>query len=241
MKKAIPILLGLIICSTTFAQIEKGDFLLQFQGNYSKLPSEVGVTSHLLYTSQNQLNLQGAVEYMIGENFSLGIGLNYLWNKEDRESSLSLKANSSVFLQYEELKIKQHTYLPQVSLSYHYRIIDKLFISPSLRVAYGLVKSEYDTKITYATATNSYTADDTLIPDASEDNAGFITNWEETEAELFTVSLSPALHYFFNDKLGLNLSLGAVEYGLVDWETKSSAIVADFTPKYWRFGISFIM
>ena len=241
MKKAAQILLGLIICTNTFAQIEKGDFLLQFQGSYTKSPSEVGVTSNSFYTVQNQLSLGGTVEYMIGENFSAGIGLNYLWNKEDRESMMSLGTNSFALLNYEDLKIKQNTFLPQVSLTYHFKIIDRLFINPSLAVAYGIAKSEYDTKILYASTTNSSTTNYTLIDGSSQINTGSITKREETDAELFAVSLSPTLSYFFSKKFGLNLSLGSVEYGLVDWETKQSIIVADFTPKYWRFGISFIM
>lgn len=239
MKKATQILLGLIICTSTFAQIEKGDYLLQFQGSYSKLPSEAGVTSNNFNTIQHQLNLGGNVEYMIGENLSAGIGFNYLGSKEDRESVINLSTSSSALLQYEDLKLKQNTYLPQVSLSYHYKIIDNLFISPSLSVAYGIVKSEYDTKITYTTI--SSTPDNTLINDITQNNNGAITKQQETDAKLFAVSLSPTLSYYFNKRFGLNLSLGAIEYGLVDWETKQSIIVADFTPKYWRFGVSFIM
>lgn len=234
MKKIVYTLLGIIIGLNCNAQIEKGKFLFGIEGGFTKEPTEMGVTSNVLQTSGKKLNLAGGIEYVFSESLSAGIGLDYAWNKDERTNSIFLDGSLS-FVQNEMMEIKQRILLPNIHITHHYKVIDDLYISTSFAFSYGKVKTEYNTTIASINQESN-----TYMPSLSG-SATSRSMEEETDSELSSISLSPKINYFVFKRIGLYLSLGAMEYSLIDWETDNSIWGVNFSPKYWQLGVNILL
>jgi hypothetical protein len=231
MRKGIIILLGLILSNHCIGQIKKGDLLFSIEGNYINSPTEIGVTTDLLQVSSKKTNLTGVVEYFITDNFSLGFGLTYHKQNEERLNENYLL---NQYVQMEQLEIKKIAILPQLSASYYKKIIDKFYFGTSLDLAYGKMNQEYETFVfysqNYATTTLLLTeSNDTLIPYQRQSSSS---------NKIAFASLSPGIHYFINGTVGVNLQLGAIEYSIVDWTSEQDSFGLNFSPNYWALGVN---
>ena len=225
MKKISLFILITISSLNAFSQIDKGVFLLSANGNYSKANTENGVTTNLNQTNGQYLNIGIFAEYFIMKNVVAGVGFDYNWNKEIRLNHL----NFNNFYQAENMDLKSHILMPNIFLGYYYRILDKLYLNTNLKFGYGKYNSHYNTLY----VGTSYGTDDEL----NDVNNGYVRGREsENKYDYFGAQISPELTYFFTKRFGINLGLGGIEYGIIDWKKDNSSWIVNFNPNYWVLG-----
>lgn len=104
-----------------FSQTEKGDIILSIDGNYSKSNTDYGVTKNQFATEGKHLDIGTSVGYFITSRLIAGIGLDYIWGKEDRANNLMIYD----YYQLENTTVKSKAFLPNIYLGYYYPIINK--------------------------------------------------------------------------------------------------------------------
>ncbi|WP_462319555.1 hypothetical protein, partial [Marinilabilia sp.] len=143
MHKHFLLILTLLSTIQVSAQIDKNDLILSFSGNYHKSNDEVGVTTNNLFSESKQLSLGAALEYFISDKTSIGFGLEYMSMNEFRKSRMIFNGR----MQMEEMDIDSKIFLPTIQIARYFPLIDRLYLSPLLRVGYGQLESDYSTKV----------------------------------------------------------------------------------------------
>jgi hypothetical protein len=59
------------------------------------------------------------------------------------------------------------------------------------------------------------------------------------EVDLFSTHLDPELSYFITPGFCGCLSMGGVEYSIIDWKGDNSLWTANFNPVNWKLGFKF--
>jgi hypothetical protein len=228
MHKHFLLILTLLSTIQVSAQIDKNDLILSFSGNYHKSNDEVGVTTNNLFSESKQLSLGAALEYFISDKTSIGFGLEYQKMNDFRKSRLFF--NESI--QVEELEMDSRIFLPSIYLTHYYPIVDKLYISPVLRLGYGQLNSDLSSE--YASSSNVSSSG--YYP--ADPGAGFGAFGIESSSEddYLIADLTPELNYFFSNGFGLSLGLGGIHYAMVNGDSDNSQWLVSFDPSYWTFG-----
>jgi len=228
MKKNLLLVLIIFSALNLFSQIEKGSICIGLDGNFMKVNTQNGVTTNQNYTKGQYLNIGLSAGYFITPGLVAGIGLDGNWNKETRYNSMYFNN----FIQQEEMEIKSNVVLPNVYLGYYYQIVNKLYVSTTLKFSYGNIKTEYSTfyagggPILESAWTN---------PSNSTPYARGTSN--SSEIKYFSAALSPEVSYFISSKLSICLNLGGITYAMNEWKTDNSNVILSLKPDYWRFGV----
>ncbi|PWD99551.1 porin family protein [Marinilabilia rubra] len=228
MQKHFLLILILFATLKVSAQIGKNDLILSFSGNYHKSNDEVGVTTNNLFSESKQLSLGAALEYFISDKTSIGFGLEYQKLTDFRKSRLLFNES----FQVEELDIDSRIFLPSIYLTHYYPIVDKLYISPVLRLGYGQLKSDLSSE--YASRSNLLSSGYYPLEEVS--GPGFGTLNDSSEDDYLIADLTPQLNYFFSNGFGLSLGLGGIHYAMINGDSENSQWLVSFDPSYWTFG-----
>ena len=229
MKKNILSILLILSSLSISGQIEKGNFIFSLNGNYLKTYSSDGVTTNNMTIHGKYLNLGTSVGYFFGDHLDGGIGFDYFWAKESKNSYTAI----SYYRQEEVLHVKSKLFLPNIFLGYYQKIYNHLYVSTQLKLNYGKSNSEYSTY---------YVCIETVPDTATIIGPSYGFRQEESEgksdSKYFMIQFIPSLSYFINSKMGLYIEIGGINYNLIDWETDNSSFSFNFNPNHWRFGIS---
>ena len=227
-------LIVLIVFSTMdlFSQINRGNTIMSFDGNYMKVNSENGVTTNRHSTQGQYLNVGPSIGYFITDRFVAGVGLDYYWEKEKRSNSMFI---NNEYVQMENMKIKSDALLPCLFAGYYYPINDKFYFSANLKISYGNIKTESHSLV--ATAKKMSVDELELIGSLPTVLTEQSANYDN---DYFSTKITPELTYFVSRKLGLNLGLGGIAYSLNDWESDNSSWAINFNPNYWRLGVKWM-
>lgn len=233
MRKLLLLVLSFYLIANLSAQMDKGSFIFSVDGNYTKTSSETGVISNLHVSDGKFCDLGFSIGYKVSNSFVVGIGIDYGWSKEERTNQFSINR----FYQMEQLNTKTNVFLPNVYLEYQYPLISKLYLNANFTIGYGKIKSDINRKLLGAAAFLS----DNDIQDINEyDNYAYVFT-EETDVNAFNARLCPELAYCILPKLAFSLSLGGIEYAIVDWEKDYTSWDVNFHPNNWRFGMKVIL
>lgn len=112
-----------------FSQLEKGNFLISFDGNFTKNSSNPVLNNSLI--NYRYLNLNPSIGLTLPKNFTIGVGVDLSWNKE----FFIINTYSS-----QELKYTSNTYLPYAFFGYYYEPFNRFYIGGQLRLKYGIVQ-----------------------------------------------------------------------------------------------------
>jgi hypothetical protein len=232
MRKIGLIILTFIICIDIYSQINKGNLLISIDGNYIKKNSENGVTSNHNLTNGKYLDLGFSAGHFLSNRLVLGVGLDYIREKEIRYNQTY---NFNLYVQKEQMTIKSNTLMPNVYCAYYYPITNRLYVSSKIKLAYGKLRTEYSTLIASKSsigielgATNQYFGSALGVDYRSED-------------EYSIAGVYPELNYFISRKFCLNLGLGGIEYAMIDWNNDNSSLVINFNPCYWKVGLKLFL
>lgn len=226
MKKSVIIVLIVFSTMDLFGQINKGDIIISFDGNYMNTKTENGVTTNLSSTKGQYLSIGSSFGYFFSNQFIMGIGLNYDWGKETRANKLYFNN----FVQEEVMDITSNVILPNIYLGYYFPITSKLSFNTNLKLSYGVIKSDYSTL--YAGA-GSFITDSVINTNSNY----FRGSEKQSKTDYFSTQICPELTYFISSKFSICLGLGGLEYSLIDW--KKEKWIVNFNPSYWKFGIKF--
>ncbi|MGD9931857.1 MAG: hypothetical protein AB7U05_17695 [Mangrovibacterium sp.] len=229
MKTFYLVVFMLLLTVQAYAQIQKGDLILSAEGNYRKDNRESGVYTNANSVRGSLLDVGGTVGFAFSDRLVAGFGLDYVRNKETRTNQLFFNDVA----QMEEMQLKSKGFVPNLFLGYYFPVIDKLYLSSTLKVSYGRVKSDFGSF--YARAEMLPENELTYLNVSTSSYAGGYSG--SSDADLFGLSLSPELTWFATDKFGIYLGLGGIEYALSDWDTDNSNWLISFSPSYWSFGI----
>lgn len=224
MQKHFLLILILFATVQVSAQISKNDFILSFSGNYHKSNDEIGVTTNNVYNQSKQLSLGASFQYFISDRTAIGFGLEYQKLTDFRKSRLLFNE----CFQVEELDIDSRIFLPSIYFTHYYPIVDKLYISPVLRLGYGQLKSDLSSE--YASRSNLLSAE--FYP--AESVSGAFE--DSSDDDYLMVDLTPQLNYFFSNGFGLSLGLGGIHYAMINGDSDNSQWLVSFDPSYWTFG-----
>lgn len=232
-KNLIPFLFLILFASTAMGQITKRDIIIGFNGNYTNATKETGVITNSYKTDEKYLNIGPSAGYFLTDNFIVGIGIEYIRNKETRKNSLYF--NDRIHL--ESLNIKSKAFLPNVYLARYFSLTNKFYFSAKMKLSYGQVKVEYETK---------YLEKESLPSDGlyyiSEGTSHSVNSLSgESDADYFSPQLIPELTYFISDRFSACLGLGGIMYSITDWKGSSSDWNINFNPACWSLGIKIRM
>ncbi|MCW0481678.1 hypothetical protein [Gaoshiqia sediminis] len=228
MKMFFVVLCMLFLTFQAYAQVQKGDLITSVEGNYRKDNRESGVYTNSTSIQRNLLDVGGMVGFAFSDRIVAGFGLDYVNNKETRTNRLFLADQ----LQMEEMQLKSKGFAPNLFLGYYFPVVDRLYLSSTLKVSYGKIKSDFGSIYVGREMLNSEGLT-SLDPDKNYAR-GYSGS---SDADLFGLSLNPELTWFAIEKFGIYLGLGGIEYALSDWDTDNSNWLISFSPAYWTFGI----
>src|SRR5690554_795490 len=212
----------LVLCCTLplHAQLQKGTVLISAEGNYQKSLNDNGPTTNHTQSKAKNLNLGVSLGLALRDNFVVGVGLGYYRSVEDRSSQVFMGETISAEL----MELTTSSLMPSVFAGYYAPIMDRLYLSTNLKLAYGNISSEYSTFMAFQSISWSSSSE-------------FRTAENSNSSDLFVTTLYPELTYFITPKLGLSLGLGGIAYSIPDWETDSASFLVNFNPAYWSFGL----
>ncbi|MCE4564656.1 autotransporter outer membrane beta-barrel domain-containing protein [Maribellus sp. CM-23] len=228
-KNLMPFLFLILSASTAMGQITKGDIIIGFNGNYTNTSTETGVITNLSQTDGKYLNIGSSAGYFLTDNFVVGIGLDYIRNKETRENSLYFNDR----VHFESLDIKSKAFLPNVYVARYFSITNKFYFSATMKVSYGKLKTEFET--VYMERENL--SSDGLSDISEGTNPSMTSLSGESEVDYFSPQLIPELTYFITDRFSACLGLGGIKYSITDWESSNSDWNVNLNPVNWSLGI----
>lgn len=135
MKKIFTIILiSLLSLPGTFAQLEKGRFLISFDGNYTKRTNES--FSDIDFLENKSLNLNPSLGIGLSKNFTVGVGVDLTW---DKQISTVIMGNINDPFSLSQLIITDisKSYSPYAFLGYYYEIFNRLYIGGQLHLKFG--------------------------------------------------------------------------------------------------------
>lgn len=234
MKKIILLLLLVSFNYNLFSQITKGKIILSINGNTFKETIEKNASNELKYNTDGKYtDFEIKAEKLITNNLSLGFGLSYISGDEkfsewhwisDRLSPQYIK---EYFIRKQ---INTTNIVPNVNLRHNIPFLESVSLFTTFSFRYNIFKTDYSSVYDYNESnTSGYTY--YQISSTDDDfNKGFIS------AELY-----PELVYYVIENLGLSLTLGGIEFTTIERENYDSGINIRFEPKYWKFGIQYIL
>lgn len=229
MKQIFWVAFILLLSIQANSQIRKGDLVMSVEGNYRKDNRESGVYTNANSVRGSLLDVGGTVGFAFSDRIVAGFGLDYMNNKETRTNRLLLADQ----LQMEEMQLKSKGFAPNLFLGYYLPVFDRLYLSSTLKVSYGKIKSDFGS-IYVGREMLLENDPNHLYVSASSYARGYSGS---SDADLFGLSLSPELTWFATEKFGIYLGLGGIEYALSDWDADNSGWLISFNPSYWSFGI----
>jgi hypothetical protein len=247
MKTQLLFILLIFSISDLFSQIDKGSFIISAEGHYAKGTSVDGVTSNLSQTDEQYLNTVTSVGYFFGKGFVAGVGLDYNWEKKRIISEMYI----SKYSQIEQMDIKSRALLPNIYAGYYFRIYNKLYLNTSIKFSYGKVKSEIKS---FSAANEAFNNDPLYYNDTingshlngSADSLSYVgddvrSSIKNSTTEIFDVTFYPEVTYFLTKNFGASLSLGGIEYSVLDGKIEDNSHWAvNFNHNYWKFGIKIL-
>lgn len=232
MKKTSFLFLILLSSFNLFSQISKKDFFLSLNGNFSRITQDNGVLSNYDLNQVNSLNISPSGGYFLTDRLFVGIGLDYARNKEFRSNALYLDK----YKQIEHMYFTSNAFLPRFIVGYYIPVIPKLYFNTHFSLGYGIINSKIYSALVQATeTTNTLTPFDSYTIQNNE-HQNYQTRYEYPET-----SLTPELTYFIKPGFALNLSLGGIEYTMFDWSINNSSWRINFSPEFWKLGVTFIL
>jgi hypothetical protein len=231
MKRNI-VLLIYFIPVFALSQIEKGKYLIDIKGGSSRIFSESGVLSNSYSTNQKTINLNSTIGYIIDSCFVVGVGTEYLMQKEHRSNALYL-----VYTDYAQegfVNIESEAIMPILYLGYYKKVFDRLYFFTTLYFEYGNVKSVYN-----SLNVGTYLVASTHL-DSGKNNAVITGSHKTVYTEIFIGSMKPSLIFYLSQHFGLNLELGGIDYVLKKLDADKAQWNINFYPANWKFGIQVI-
>jgi hypothetical protein len=231
MKKTVFSLSLLFLTFSVIAQIEKGDILVKVNGNYTQILAGSNNSYNSAYSKNRSGNIGTSIGYLISNNYVLGVGLDYGWNKQLGKNYLYL--NNYAQLGYTETKSRE--IIPFIYFGYYHNISDKLVINADMEIRCGAIKSEFNSLVVGA---YNYTTDSIYYyPYIRPSISSNYTIENESRTDVFGIALNPEITYYLTKNIGLTLCIGGIEYEMYDWETDNSIWDVNFHPKNWEFGV----
>jgi hypothetical protein len=223
-----------ISVSNLFAQQKKGDNYIGINGMYNTTISQDGVEGNSIAVKSHLLNMGMALSGSMNNHFLIGIGLDYVSQNDDRNSSFIFHNQNNDYIKYETMNLKSHVFLPNLFVGYYSHIVDRLYFNSNLKLSYGQVKTNTDGQ----QVSFKYTPPATTIgiPSGTVDVPVVYTNKAEDKTDFASTAIIPELNYYFSNNFGLTLGLGGIQYSLTKWKTENSSFTVNFNPSNWQIG-----
>ncbi len=106
-----------------------------------------------------------------------------------------------------------------------------------MKFSYSNLTTDFNTLV----AGKVYNQSGLIIPILETGTLYTFSNERRTETDYFSTRLIPELTWFFSSKFGLYLTLGGIEYSILDWKSNNSQWDINFNPSHWILGIQFIL
>ncbi|RAJ89769.1 hypothetical protein LX87_05668 [Larkinella arboricola] len=230
--------------SKIFAQIVKHQLVIEATGFYQKgedltypfTPAPFPAVGYFSSNAdqQNSLKLGGSVGYMINSKWLVSVGLT-------RTHSTIHNVLDTTVIEFSETKLvkawgernfKYTSTRPYIEVKYIYRLSKKLWLAPSVMLAWG--KQKY----IYGEISNiiEYTPEEPHLPTYATGKA--IGTYRESKAIQWL--LSPTVGYCITPWLGVKLATGGLSLLLDNrqsYKLKTQQFTVNFNPSQWTFGL----
>lgn len=230
MKKFVLILAAVSFSFIGHSQI-KTRVIFSAEGSYNEASINNGTTLHLNETEGHYLVGGISAGFFLTDRFIVGFGLEFNKSAEDRYALLIL--NNS-YIQEEKMKIKSSLLSPNLYAGWYFKIINNFYCNVNLKISYGKINTEYQSKIG---ARSKFTRDSVQFYPIDGSLAYSATFESDSKFDYFSAGIHPQVTYFMTKNFGIYISLGSIEYSILDWENDNSEWNANFNPSYWRFGV----
>lgn len=228
MKKNLILLMAIFYGCNMYSQ-NKGTFMLSVNGSYLKNSSGNGTTINQYGTSGKYLKTGFSAGGFLSSHFEIGLGLDYYWSSEARESEMLI---AEQIIQIDIMKIKSNAFIPNAYATYYAKILNRLYFAAKLGTGIGQIKStEEGNRMSFIRSDGPIVVQPSSISVFSYDDSYKYT--------YFSAGIYPQINYYLTNTIGFSLSLGLVEYSILDWEKDNSTWLASFDPSYWSFGFKF--
>jgi hypothetical protein len=211
---------------------------MNLEGGFSKTFNESGVFSNSFNGNAKNTDVILSVDYMVNKSFAIGIGVEYLRQKEERANSLLIIMSKNTIMQEAYSDISSEAIMPLVHFKHFKEIFNNLYFCTTMGFEYGNVKtithSVYVSALSYPVDSSNY-----LIPYTNNTSGNSLPmNLDKTSnSELFVCNLKPSLIYFISPHIGFNLEVGGIDYVLTKWDFDLAQWNINFYPSNWKFGL----
>lgn len=233
MKKYFILLFLFLTALNSYSQLDKGSIIIALEGNYSNTSNKNGVTTNTTETDGKYLEVGTSIGLFLTDRIVAGFGFEYKWAKESRFNELYFNN----FFQAEYMNLTSKFPSPNLFIGYYYPIINKLYFNTNLKISYGKISTDYST--IYSGVENNSNSNNPDFELGDNSNNYIQSSENKYEYDYFSSKIQPALTYFISNRLGLTISLGGIEYSMLDWKNNTSDWIVNFDPAYWSFGVEF--
>lgn len=232
MKKLFILVALFSSISYSYSQIEQGNFQVSLSGNFTKTASQSGLNFNKIASQTKNFNSGLSFGYFISNNFLLGVGADYSWQNEVKQGVLFI---DEIAYQLGESQTKARSITPFIFGEMYLPVVDKLYFSTKLKAGFGFVSS---TEKGAMVNTGIYSGSDLTLIEQNQ-NTGKVSRYQaDNKGDFIGLQLSPRFTYYFSEHFGLIISMGGIEYDIINWSLDNSVFVANFNPQFWELGVS---
>jgi hypothetical protein len=203
------------------SQINQGDLVFDFTGNYDESITSEGVETSYSTGKTKTLGFGLSVGQAIGNSLIIGLGTEFYKVNDLQHYSFSYYMS---FHLIEEMKSETRVAMPFAYIKYYRNITEKLSFCIDLRGGYGFVNTEY----TSTKAGISYFSEGTTGTYAN-------TTTKSDKSKMYQGLLQPVLNYLITPKLGLSIRVGGISY--TSHDSKESEWKIRVNPSEWQYGV----
>ncbi|MFT3739225.1 MAG: hypothetical protein QM786_10745 [Breznakibacter sp.] len=196
--------------------------------NYAEKTSATGVFSNRVSTDGKYFDGGALLVWGLNGHFNLGVGLDYVHEKETRFGEVYVGDR----LTSEQMDLKSHAWMPKMRAGYEHDVSGRLKMGASLLCRYGQLVTSSSSLIV--------NSQDVSNGESLEDNGTEVTVAgidAKERMDYFNIRIAPDITYKLTERFGVNLSVGGIDYALMDWDGNNSSWTVNFNPSSWRLGV----
>ncbi len=228
MKKIyLTLILITLSLTSSFAQLKKGDLLLNLYGNYVEDLSTSGVMISHLTQEMKTLNSGISAGIAVSKSWVIGLGLEYAHQKNNQDYSF---INYSSFATKNIMETQTSIIAPLAFAKYYKKTFSRIYLGLNIEANYSFAEADMNSiAVTTPVLSGDITAiSSAYIPIVREQA-------ESNSSEILNLMLQPEVNFYLTKKLGLSVKIGGVRYTSFDSDNHEWHI--SLNPNNWEYGL----
>ncbi len=226
----LTIFLGGFIHTELSGQTQKDNFNLSVRVGAQKLTSSSGGITNFTNTQEKSFSVYPSIDYYYNDR--LFSGLEFGFTHQNKEILNTLFTPHY----YQEAFTETDVNMFQFTLRNGYELLinERLYfqVIAGLNYAYITQHMKYSAIGGNLLVPGIPSIINTVSLETSEDEF-------KQQSDYTSITLNPQITFFITQSIGINLSLGGLEYGFYNWDIENDLWILSFKTNLWRLGVNF--